>query len=191
MIRRDSIEKMIRMSQCLLALLYFLLAFSTTTVIVGLRTSLPQDKLLKGFNFFKFDSALSQELIDTAENAIREWTVTSHPCFFNQPEQKAIKTVFKDVIGIKCSFIGGYPQSESKLVMFERENENMDLDNENENDESNPLSENISLDDYIALINIEGNFLFEKATIDDFRSAVENSLGCSVNRQVFNTAVKA
>lgn len=82
-----------------------LLAFSSNAS--KKKASLPQDKIMKSLTYYKLDKALSQDLIDSAETAIRSWS--SQPSvFLSQPEQKAVSEAFKDLIGLKIDFAGGF-----------------------------------------------------------------------------------
>jgi RNA-binding protein YlmH len=79
--------------------------------VYGARSNLPQDKITKSLNFNKVDKSFSQQLIETAEAAIQNWSCEATP-FVSQPDQKAISDAFRDIVGLKFRFIGGYPQAE-------------------------------------------------------------------------------
>lgn len=137
------------------------------------RSVLPQDKILKSLTYYKLDKALSQDLIDLAETAIQSWS-NQPSVFLSQPEQKAVTEAFKDLIGLKVDFAGGFPGAENCRAIFQRSEETA-IDDGEVVDPSADQSFNV--DEYIAVLNIEGNFIFEKATYDDFKSAMSNTLG--------------
>jgi photosystem II S4 domain protein len=138
------------------------------------RNVLPHDKLIKSLQYFKVDKDLSQQLVEHAENSIRSWSMEATP-FLTQPQQKAVSESFKDIVDLKFTFFGGYPQAEQRRAVFQRsEGESYEADTESSKDES---VIDLAADDFVALLNIEGNFLFEKATHDDFRNAVIQVLG--------------
>ena len=147
------------------------LAFSTSSNKKS--SSLPQDKILKSLTYYKLDKALSQNLIDLAETALRSWS-PQPSVFLTQPEQKAVSEAFKDLVGLQVNFAGGFPGAENCRAIFERQ-----PDQETYGfDDTVPLAGNIyDVDEYIAAVEIVGNFLFEKATYDDFKSALINALG--------------
>ena len=92
----------------LIVLVTFSLAVS---LVLGARGNLPQDKIFKSLNYHKIDKGLSQQIMDTAELAIQNWSCEASQ-FLSQPEQKAISDTFNDVVGVKFRFVGGYPQAE-------------------------------------------------------------------------------
>jgi hypothetical protein len=165
---------------------YFFFSFSFLSIVRDLcftsalstrsnkkRSVLPQDKILKSLTYYKLDKALSQDLIDLAETAVQSWS-NQPSVFLSQPEQKAVTEAFKDLIGLKVDFAGGFPGAENCRAIFQR-SEDIAIDYSEQEDSSADLSFNV--DEYIAVLNIEGNFIFEKATSDDFKSAMSNTLG--------------
>lgn len=147
------------------------LAFSTSSNKRG--STLPQDKILKSLTYYKLDKALSQNLIDLAEAALRSWS--SQPSvFLTQPEQKAVSEAFKDLVGLQVNFAGGFPGAEKCRAIFERQS---DEESYGSDDTVQAAGNIYDIDEYMAAVEIVGNFLFEKATYDDFKSALINSLG--------------
>lgn len=147
------------------------LAFSTSSNKRS--SSLPQDKILKSLTYYKLDKALSQNLIDLAESALRSWS--SQPSvFLSQPEQKAVSEAFKDLVGLQVNFAGGFPGAENCRAIFERQ---PDEETYGSDDTVQVAGNAYDVDEYIAAVEIVGNFLFEKATYDDFKSALINALG--------------
>ena len=147
------------------------LAFSTSSNKRS--SSLPQDKILKSLTYYKLDKALSQNLIDLAESALRSWS--SQPSvFLSQPEQKAVSEAFKDLVGLQVNFAGGFPGAENCRAIFERQ---PDEETYGSDDTVLVAGNAYDVDEYIAAVEIVGNFLFEKATYDDFKSALINALG--------------
>lgn len=147
------------------------LAFSTSSNKRS--SSLPQDKILKSLTYYKLDKALSQNLIDLAESALRSWS--SQPSvFLSQPEQKAVSEAFKDLVGLQVNFAGGFPGAENCRAIFERQ---PDEETYGSDDIVQVAANAYDVDEYIAAVEIVGNFLFEKATYDDFKSALINALG--------------
>ena len=67
---------------------------------------------------------------------------------------------------------------ERRAIFQRSEGESYDLDSSegvgSNSGESNP---GLIVDNFVGLLNIEGNFVFEKATHDDFKSAVIQTLG--------------
>lgn len=137
------------------------------------RSVLPQEKILKTLTYYKLDKALSQDLVDLAENALRSWN-NQHSIFLSQPDQKAVTEAFKDLMGLKVDFAGGYAGAENCRAVFQRVGETGDDYSEFDDTAAEKM---FDVDEIIAVLNIEGNFLFEKATYDDFRSATVNALG--------------
>lgn len=139
------------------------------------RSLLPQDKILKSLTYYKLDKALSQDLIDSAETALRSWS--SQPSvFLSQPEQKAVVEAFRDLVGLDVDFAGGFSGAENCRAIFQRAAEVQEEYYGSE--ETKSIAEkDFNVDEFIAVLNIEGNFLFEKATHSDFRSALINTLG--------------
>jgi hypothetical protein len=137
------------------------------------RSVLPQDKILKSLTYYKLDKALSQDLIDLAETAVQSWS-NQPSVFLSQPEQKAVTEAFKDLVGLKVDFAGGFPGAENCRAIFQRSEETAIDYNEKEDSSAD---QSFNVDEYIAVLNIEGNFIFEKATYDDFKSAMSNTLG--------------
>lgn len=147
------------------------LAFSTSSNKRS--SSLPQEKILKSLTYYKLDKALSQTLIDLAESALRSWS--SQPSvFLSQPEQKAVSEAFKDLVGLQVNFAGGFPGAENCRAIFERQ---PDEETYGSDDTVQVAVNAYDVDEYIAAVEIVGNFLFEKATYDDFKSALINALG--------------
>lgn len=142
---------------------------------VALKLALPQDKILKSLKFFGVDQDLSQQLIDKAEQSIREWDKCA-TCFLNQPQQKAVTESFKDIVDLKFSFQGGYMQAENRRVIFERSTGDEEYATLAEDNEDGGVV-GVNMDDIVAMVNIEGNFLFEKAAFTDFKSALTQCLG--------------
>ena len=138
------------------------------------RGALPQDKILKTLTYYKLDKALSQDLIDSAESALKSWS-NQPSVFLSQPEQKAVSEAFKDLIGLDFDFAGGFQGAENCRAIFQRAAE---VQEEYYGSEDEPaVVKNFNVDEFIAVLNIEGNFLYEKATYADFKSALINSLG--------------
>ena len=160
--------------------LLFLL-FSFVWGLDALKTFLPQDKLLKSLKFYGVDADLSQILIDKAEQSIREWDLCAS-CFLTPPQQKAVTESFKDIVDLSFVFHGGYPSAENRRVLFRRSTGDVEesyeqmIPGESSND-SESSSDGVNLDEVVALINVEGNFLFEKITFADVRSALTQTLG--------------
>lgn len=168
-------------------LCYLLISFSALSVVrefcftsaLSTRSSkkrsvLPQDKILKSLTYYKLDKALSQDLIDLAETAVQSWS-NQPSVFLSQPEQKAVTEAFKDLIGLRVDFAGGFPGAENCRAIFQRSEETtVDSDSEKQDSSS---GQTFNVDEFIAVLNIEGNFIFEKATYDDFKSAMSNTLG--------------
>ena len=138
------------------------------------RSVLPQDKILKSLTYYKLDKALSQDLIDCAETALKSWS-DQPSVFLSQPEQKAVSEAFKDLIGLNVEFAGGFQGAENCRAIFQKAAETQEY---YEGEEKAAVTKpNFNVDEFIAVLNIEGNFLFEKATYGDFKSALINSLG--------------
>ena len=139
------------------------------------RSLLPQDKIMKTLTYYKLDKALSQDLIDSAETALRSWS--SEPSvFLSQPEQKAVSEAFRDLIGLDVDFAGGFNGAENCRAIFQRA---PDVQEEYYGSEelASATEKDFNIDEFVAVVNIEGNFLFEKATYSDFKSALTNTLG--------------
>ena len=160
-------------------LLFLLLLTFFVWGLDGLKTFLPQDKLLKSLKFYGVDTDLSQTLIDKAEQSIREWDLCTSPCFLTPPQQKAVTESFKDIVDLSFVFHGGYPQAENRRVLFRRSTADVDEAYvvPGEPSESETTVDGLNMDDVVALINVEGNFLFEKITFADVRSALIQTLG--------------
>jgi hypothetical protein len=86
------------------------------------KSNLPQDKIMKSLTYYKLDKALSQDLIDSAETALRSWS-NQPSVFLSQPEQKAVSEAFKDLIGLKVSFAGGFQGAENCRAIFQKASE--------------------------------------------------------------------
>jgi len=129
---------------------------------------------MKSLTYYKLDKALSQDLIDSAETALRSWS--SQPSvFLSQPEQKAVSEAFKDLMGLKVNFAGGFQGAENCRAIFQRAPEEQEY---YEGYEAEPIpAENFNIDEFIAVLSIEGNFIFEKATYADFKTALITTLG--------------
>jgi RNA-binding protein YlmH len=144
----------------------------------ALKATLPQDKILKSLSFFGVDKDLGQTLIDTAEVSVQTFT-PSTSCFLSPAQQKAVTEAFKDVVDLKFHFYGGYPQAERRRALFRRRSAvevDAVVDGEAGGEGAADALEGVNVDDLVALVNVEGNFLFEKATFDDFRGAVLQAL---------------
>lgn len=84
------------------------------------KSTLPQgDKILKSLQYNKLDKVLSQDLLTVAEKAIKSWS--SQPSIFlSQPAQKAVADSFKDVVGLKLDFAGGFDSAENCRAIFQK-----------------------------------------------------------------------
>jgi hypothetical protein len=159
------------------------LAFSTSSNKRG--SALPQDKILKSLTYYKLDKALSQNLIDLAESALRSWSCQPS-VFLTQPEQKAVSEAFKDLVGLQVNFAGGYPGAENCRALFERQ---PDEESYGSDDTVQAAGNIYDVDEYMAAVEIVGNFLFEKATYDDFKSALINALGADKGQVIDHSSL--
>ena len=113
----------------------------------------PIKELLKGSK----NKDLIEPLLKQAEEVFVSWQSLWSP-FVSAPISEEIQHKFKNIIDIECYSEGGYPNAERKRICFSR------------------VSEKVSIKQIpapIAGLNIEGNFLFDRADKKDFRNALE------------------
>ena len=97
-------------------------------------------------------------------------------------EVNTIEIAFKDVADVSVAFVGGYAQANRKVAVFNRREEWEEVLEADGEGGRNNLEENV--ESIIALVQIEGNFLLDKASDDDFMNSIltldhisEDSLG--------------
>ena len=151
---------------------------------------LPKDKITNTLTYYGMDKELGNDIVLKAEKALKSWS-TEYTEFLDPIEIKSLVEGFKDLLDVQLSFQGGFTQSIRKRCFINRNDNYIDIiddDNNNDNDdESNKalslkLNEyNDNIEQYIAAIKIEGNFLFDRATYDDFQTAIMTT-GVSKNQ---------
>jgi hypothetical protein len=151
---------------------------------------LPKDKITNTLTYYGMDKELGNNIVLKAEKALKSWS-TEYTEFLDPIELKSLVEGFKDLLDVQLSFQGGFTQSIRKRCFINRNDNYIDIideDNNNDNDdESNKalslkLNEyNDNIEQYIAAIKIEGNFLFDRATYDDFQTAIMTT-GVSKNQ---------
>lgn len=129
---------------------------------------LPKDKLLKSFKYHQIGTELGSDIIDKAEESLRSW-VTTETDFLAPQEYAGVLNVFRDLsIGLTVSSFGGFPQAERKRVFFERAVEGL----EDLQDGAQSFAWESDIDSYIAALKIEGNFMLDKASVQDFETSL-------------------
>lgn len=107
---------------------------------------LPREQLLKGLE----NRDCLVRLLDQAEQALKTWEVVPSD-FLSPPELMEAQVMFGRLTELQTLAGGGYPQAERQRLAIARSEISLDLD-------QLPL----------ALVGIEGNFLFDVATHPDF-----------------------
>ena len=140
---------------------------------------LPTDKILNSLVYHGMQRDIGSAIIEKAENALKSWT-TEYTEFLDPLEIKSLVEGFKGIVDIKLRFQGGYSQSIRKRCFIDRNDDYTetidDVIDENDDEQSkkvltlNEYTDNI--EQYIAAIKIEGNFLFDRASHDDFQTAI-------------------
>ncbi len=116
--------------------------------------NLPKEKIL-------INSTFREELeilLEYAEKAIKEWKPTWSSFLSAQLIEEA-KNKFNDLNDISCTYEGGFPGAERQRICFLRS------DKKDCQDHSDLPMKGIY---------ITGNFLFDRATPNDFRKAIES-----------------
>ena len=140
---------------------------------------LPSSKILSTLSYHGMDKELGSTIISKAEKALKSWS-TERTTFLDPLEIKAIIEGFNGLLDVKLSFAGGYSQSVRKLCFIDRNDDYIELDNDNTNDDDDNNTKSLvnlneytdNIEQHIAAINIDGNFLFDKATQDDFQTSI-------------------
>ena len=124
----------------------------------------------KQLQYHGIDKDKADQIVEAAERSVVEWTSTT-TSFLTPSELNAIELSFKDVVDVKfCSF-GGYSQAERQVGAFSRQEEyEVELDHSSSGGEE--LLPCDDIDEIIALIHVEGNFLLDKAKDTDFRDSI-------------------
>lgn len=115
----------------------------------------------------------ANEMMEMAERSVAEWcTVTSR--FLSPSEVNAIEVAFKEVVDVSIGFTGGYAQATRKVAVFRRQDEWMDSSEDDGEDEGGEdwRIEGEDMDSIMALVQIDGNFLLDKATDEDFQDSL-------------------
>jgi len=161
-------------------LLFLLLqwtSFTPVTLAANPRTIsnaglLPRDKLLKSLKYHQIDTDLGLDLIDKAEVSLRTWTTTETD-FLSPLEASGVLSAFKDLsVGVLVSCSGGYPQAERKRVFFERAVEGIEDMVPLADEPLQPFAWQANVESFIAALNVQGNFMMDKATLQDFETSV-------------------
>ena len=116
--------------------------------------NLPKEKVVVNSSFHNE----LESLLKYAEKAIKEWKPIWTPFISAQLIEEA-KNKLTNLNDIACKYEGGFPAAERQRICFIRSEQ-----------------ENIStqIDIPIKGIYIKGNFLFDRATPDDFRKAMQD-----------------
>ena len=143
----------------------------TSTVLLAKKSSpgraglLPRSALEKSLKYHGMDADKAESVLSIAERSLVEWK-TTFSSFLSPEEMNAIDQAFADVVDVKVHPIGGYTQAERVIAAFSRQEEWEAMAIEE------ATSEEDELNAVIALVNIEGNFLLDKATDTDFRDSL-------------------
>ncbi len=114
---------------------------------------LPKEKILYNSKFrFELNA-----LLEYAEKSLVEREQIWSP-FMSPQVIEEVKNKFNDLNDITCNYEGGYPSAERQRICFRRSDENL-------------FSK--SLDIPIKGIYLKGNFLFDRATPNDFRNTIQ------------------
>lgn len=144
--------------------------------------NIPVEKLLKSLKFHGVPDELSVAAISLADDAMRSWSTTSSN-FLSPSYILGICTSFRDVSGISVHTYGGYPQAEKRKVFFDRIDQDLGVSDGAALIENYlGISVNPSLVDitenHINLVEITGNFVFNKLNPEEFADAIVSS--CNV-----------
>jgi RNA-binding protein YlmH len=135
---------------------------------------LPRGNIKKQLQYYGVDADKAESLIQLASNSVVEWaTVTSN--FLSPAEANAVEQSFKDIVDVDVEFTGGYASAVRKVAAFKRHEEALEWKEEGEEDEDSSPSWELQgqdMDTVFALVNIEGNFLLDKATDTDFLASI-------------------
>ena len=126
--------------------------------------------LQKQLQYHDMKADRADAVMKLAEKAVSEWTTTT-TAFLSPSEVNAVETAFRDVVDVSVDFSGGYAQATRKVGIFRRQDEWRGEEGaENEAEEWRILGED--MDAIFALVQIDGNFLLDKATDEDFKDSI-------------------
>lgn len=106
---------------------------------------------------------ISSAILVSANDALKQWSIVFADCgFLSASQQFDIRNIFDDIdiAGLRLAYYGGYAQAERCRLAFYKE----EFMNFTEHDSR------MSTTAKFCYIQIAGNFIFEKFTIEEFRS---------------------
>lgn len=157
---------------------------------------LPYSNIIKKLQYHKVAESIIIDIIKQIDICIIERRTTCTTCFISPDIYDAIHQTFIGVSAISFDLYGAYPQANRKKIFF---TENfIDIDDVNsaaagtagdsgtkilsiQTDIPIIFTEDPSIvDDSFHIINVEGNFLLDKATYNDYTEAIGSNIGSGV-----------
>jgi len=131
--------------------------------------SIPKDDILTRLLQSQIPTETCIACLVSANTAMRTWSPIFVSCgFLSASQQLVVRNAFDIVSGLRMKTYGGYPQAERQRIAFHRIAEELEYTaNSDEVFDGNDFS-------YIKIV---GNFIFEKFTIDEFRTRLINVCG--------------